>query len=523
MLKTSIRSYVLLLAGTAAMLTVLVTAPAVAQTACDGRWYRVQPGDSWSRLAARTALSVAALKAANPAAAGHPQGWLLVGQSLCLPVGAATPAAEAAPPSAFSVTVRRGDSWAVLAARYGVSVAALQAANPKAVRASQVLRPGDQISVPITTAMTAHIPCPGEMNGLPQAAAQVLTEWNGSIEVLQSYLARCGVLGEQRGSVQRMTLRAESVPEVVVAAVDADAGSPLGLVTVLGAGPLGWEPVYQSGLTADVTLLPVGDTDAPAGVPDINQDGYPDLVWSDTTCGANACFTTVHVLSYIDGNFRDWVNGSTTMASAAVRIEDVVPAGSGQELLLKGGVIGTVAAGPQRPATAVWASLGGAPYVEVQQGYAPSFCLYHHILDADVAMQSGAQDNYAAAIAAYRAAADDSRLVACWVRPNEVDELRAYALYRLAVAHAYAGDRQGADAAVEELSSRFPNDALAELARLWWLSYRTARDDVAACAVATTFAQRRPETWQRLADYGFANPGFSAEMLCPLEEQATTS
>lgn len=522
--RTGIRAGVWIVALTAALLVAQVWQPAVAQTTCDGLWYRVQPGDSWSKLAARTGLSVAALKAKNPTAAGHPQGWLLVGQSLCLPAGAAAPAVEAVAPTTFPITVRRGDSWAVLAARYGVSVAVLQAANPKAVRASQVLRPGDQISVPINAAMTAHIACPDEMSGLPAAAAQVLTEWNGSTEVLHSYLARCGLAGKERGAVQRVTLRNGPVSEVVVAAVDPDdgAGSPLGLVTVLGAEPLGWEPLYQSGLTADVALLPVGDTASPASVPDINEDGQPDLVWSDTTCGASACFTTVHVLSYVDGDFRPWINGSTTMASATVSVEDVMPAGSGQELLLKGGVIGAVAAGPQRPATAVWASLGGTPYVQVQQGYAPSFCLYHHILDADAAMRSGALDSYAAASAAYRAAADDPRLVACWTRPDEVDELRAYALYRLAMAQAYAGDRQAADATVEELSSRYPNDALAELARLWWLSYRTTRDDAAACAVAAAFAERRPETWQRLADYGFANPSFTADMLCPLEEQATT-
>lgn len=47
--------------------------------------------------------------------------------------------------------------------------------------------------------------------------------------------------------------------------------------------------------------------------------------------------------------FRSWINGNTTMASAAVSLEDVMPQGSGQELVLQGGVIGTVAAGPGAP------------------------------------------------------------------------------------------------------------------------------------------------------------------------------
>ena len=506
-------------AALAAVVVALLSAgqQTVAQSACDGRWYRIQQGDSWSKLAQRTGLSVATLKAANPVAAGHPQGWLIVGQALCLPQGAAaalaSPAAQAIPAS-FPVTVRRGDSWAVLAGRYSVNMAALQAANPQALRASQVLRPGDRILIPITAAMTERFPCTSDLAGVARVAAQVLTEWNGSVEVLESYLTRCGVLAADRGDVQPASLRGGSTPEVVIALVDPQAGdgSPLGIMAVLGVGPLGWEVIHQSGLTADVDLLALAD---------VNGDGHGDIVWSDTTCGARACFTTVHVSSYVDGDFRSWVNGSTTLASAAVRLEDVMPQGSGQELIMDGGVIGAVAAGPQRSMTSVWASLGGGPYVLVQQSNAPSFCLYHHILDAGAAMQSGSYDDYAAAIAAYRGAADDPRLVACWTRPDEVNELRAYALYRLATAYALAGDREAAQAVIEELGSRYPADSLAELARLWWTAYRGTRDEAAACAIVTTFANRRPESWQRLADYGFANPGFSPESLCPLQEATT--
>lgn len=512
MIWTSLRAASILMAALALAVLALAApaGPATAQGACDGRWYRVQQGDSWSKLSQRTGLTVAALKAANPAPASHPQGWLIVGQTLCLPQGAAAAPTEVAQPAgsvSFPVTVRRGDSWAVLAGRYGISVAALQTANPRAVRAGQVLRPGDRILVPITPAMTERYGCPQDLTGTARTAAQVLTEWNGSVEVLQSYLTRCGVLAADRGDIQRVALRGGAEQEVVLALVHPQAsdGEPLGIMAVLGVSPLGWEVLHQSGLAADVSLLAWRD---------VNDDGNPDIVWSDTTCGARVCFTTPHVTSYVDGGFRSWVNGSTTMASAAVRLEDVMPQGSGQELIMQGGVIGSVAAGPQRPVTSQWASLGGGPYVLVQQSYAPSFCLYHHILDAEAAMRSGAQDNYAGAIAAYRSAADDPRLVACWIRPNEVDELRAYALYRLAMAYAYAGDRAAADAAAEELNRRYPADSLAELARLWWVSYHTTRDEAAACAVATAFAARRPDSWQRLADYGFANPSFEAQALC---------
>lgn len=520
-----------LLAGCAlALIAVAVLAgsglagTAAQQATCTGRWYRIQQGDSWSKLAQRTGLSVAALKAANPVLAQHPQGWLLVGQQLCLPEGAAGPTAAAGlastpatgstpPPAAVEddaiwVTVRRGDSWAVLAARTGVSVAALQAANQAVLRPNQVLRPGDRLRVPITPEMTQSIACPAALEDTPLAAARVLTEFNGNRGILRSYLERCGALTADLGVVAPSPVRGGATPEVVLVATGPQAGgaSPLGLLAVLGAGELGWEVLDQTGVAADVVLL---------AAEDINADGHPDIAWTDTTCGAKACFTTVHVSSWGGDGFEDWIDGSTTMAAATVRLADTLPEGSGREIVIAGGVAGTPLAGPQRVVTDTWASPAGAPYALARQEAARSDCLYHRVQDGDAAMAAGGQDGYAAAIAAYRVAADDPRLVACWIRDQELDELRAYALYRLAVAQAYGGDADAAAKVVAELAARYPADSYARLAGLWWAAYRATRDASAACAAARTAAERYPDTWQRLADYGFANPTFTPEEVCP--------
>ena len=121
---------------------------------------------------------------------------------------------------------------------------------------------------------------------------------------------------------------------------------------MLGPSDLGWEVLYETGVAADLVLL---------AAEDINADGHPDVAWSDTTCGAKACFSTVHVVSWVDGSFKNWIDDSTTMASAAIQLADVLPEGSGQELVLSGGVVGTALAGPQRVVTNTWASLAGAP------------------------------------------------------------------------------------------------------------------------------------------------------------------
>lgn len=480
------------------------------QPACNGSLYRVKQGDSWSRLAQSTGVSVATLKAANPAAAQHPQGWLIVGQHLCMPAGVANPAAAAQPPQPpgqWIITVRRGDSWAVLAARYRVSVAALQAANPQAVRAGEVLRVGDQIRVPLTPELTEHIACPVDLTVLGPAAAQVLSEFIGSPEALRSYLQRCGAFSANWGAVRAVDLLGDETPEVVVVAAEPQeaAGGPLGKLLILRSAPLGWEVAYETGVASDIVLLEAAD---------VNEDGRADVVWTDTTCGANACFTTAHIVSNIDSGFVNWIEDGTTMASANVSLQDVTPEGSGEELVLTGGVIGTVQAGPQRAMTTTWASLAGAPYMLQTIRRAPSWCLYHAIEDANRTLD---EKRYEDAATAYRAAADDPRLVACWQRPNEVDELRAFALYRLAVASAYDDDQADMEQAIADLDSRYPDDPLRDLAHIWWIVFRATGDRSAACATAQTFAERHPETWERLADFGYANPQLTAETICPAE------
>ncbi len=302
--------------------TVQAAAPAPhadRQPSCQGRWYRIQQGDSWSKLSQRTGVSVAALKAANPSLAQQPQGWLLVGQQLCLPSGSLGP--TVVPTNTPSpddgdgiwVTVRRGDSWAVLAARTGVSVAALQAANAQTMRPNQVLRPGDRIRVPATPEMTRKIPCPDTLEEFPLSSAMALTEFNGIPAILRSYLERCGALTADWGAVRTASLRGGPAKEVVIVAAGPKAGaaSPLGMLSVLGSGDLGWEVLYEAGVAADVVVL---------AAEDINADGHPDVAWSDTTCGAKACFTTVHIVSWVDGSFQNWIEGSTTMASAVVQL-----------------------------------------------------------------------------------------------------------------------------------------------------------------------------------------------------------
>lgn len=143
-----------LLALTLALLAALLIGP-VAQAApaeassvqsC-GYWYTVRPGDSWSRVSAATGVSIAALQAANPNLVRPPQNWLFVGDQMWIPCGAPPPPQP--PPCGYWYTVQPGDSWSRISARTGVSVGALQAANPGLVRPpSNWLFVGDRMWIP---------------------------------------------------------------------------------------------------------------------------------------------------------------------------------------------------------------------------------------------------------------------------------------------------------------------------------------------------------------------------------------
>ncbi len=108
----------------------------------------VRRGDTLSHIAVRTGTTVAALRAANGLDA---RGFIREGQRLTVPGGRAAPtAAPAAPAAATSggtstYTVRQGDTLSHIAARHGVSLTQLRAANPGV---SDRLQIGQRVTVP---------------------------------------------------------------------------------------------------------------------------------------------------------------------------------------------------------------------------------------------------------------------------------------------------------------------------------------------------------------------------------------
>ncbi len=245
---------------------------------------------------------------------------------------------------------------------------------------------------------------------------------------------------------------------------------------------------------------------------DLNLDGKPDLAYFDMSCGAHTCFETLFVESWDGKAYQDWIAGEPTIAEASYTIEDVTAEGQGNEIVVHGGVIGSVGAGPQRAWTETYVSQKGAPYALLSQVYDPSTCLYHKIVDANRAFDAWALDGFDPAIEAYKAAVADPSATACGTIKDEVATLRDFARFRLIVAEVAAGR------ATESLSlqNQIANPVLKGAAGAFLKSYAANTSVIQACRDTTKYAQANTGAWQFLVDWGYANPSFTASDLCPL-------
>jgi LysM repeat protein len=123
----------------AAIVFLLLSVVGLSPAYAEGGRYTVRPGDTLTGIAARYGVTVSQLAAANGLSRN---AWVYVGQRLILPGQTTAPPAS----STGTYVVRRGDTLTGIAARHGVSLSRLASANGLSVNAWVYI--GQRLSIP---------------------------------------------------------------------------------------------------------------------------------------------------------------------------------------------------------------------------------------------------------------------------------------------------------------------------------------------------------------------------------------
>jgi hypothetical protein len=195
--------------------------------------------------------------------------------------------------------------------------------------------------------------------------------------------------------------------------------------------------------------------------------------------------------------------------------------GSGQQLVLVGGVSGTPDGGLAVPHTEIWQSIDQAPFQRISWRYDRTVeghsCLGLRLVEADVALQASGSIGYEPATELYSNSIDPS-LEACSLYGMAADEelklLQGLASFRLIQTLALSGDFVAAGATLQSLRQGQPDSDYAAAAEAWFNSYESAGDAAAACAEVLGIFEENEALWQITDNYGYNHPALAAEQVC---------
>ncbi len=291
---------------------------------------------------------------------------------------------------------------------------------------------------------------------------------------------------------------------------EAYSGLLLSNLVVFDLADGGYRVAFESasGENPHLDLFPVGIIT----VEDVNGDAAGDLVYTVITCGAHTCTWTVHAVTGDGLAYRRLTpEEGIAMTTADVLVEDRDSDGI-KEIILHGGTISSVGAGPQRTRTEVY-GWNGTIYELIETTLSDSDLLYFHIRDADLLFGEG---EYGEALSAYRRALSDESLVESMYYENERAELSAYALFRSAVALLVGGGSEGeALAELDRATSEFSEAINASLAEMFREGYDASADLSAGCLAVRDHVAANVDRFREVWEYGYANPAFDPDALCP--------
>jgi hypothetical protein len=251
---------------------------------------------------------------------------------------------------------------------------------------------------------------------------------------------------------------------------------------------------------------------------DLNQDGRQDLLIARRRCGAHTCSAQVQFLVKAEGGLANRLEGTTDdLPSPQVQVHQQGEAPAAIEITATG--INSVGAGPFRPFSRIWSwDETAGVYRPTEERQSQTDFRIHKLHDADEAAKQG---NYEEARSNYQRVIEDETL-GDWVQPEQERELlAAYARFRLVTLAIQAGDAAEAESQLTTMQAVIDADSLGEpfleMAEIFYQIFQQTSDYQQACQSAQAFAAaHRTEILDPLY-FGYANPTYTAEDLCPLE------
>ena len=257
-------------------------------------------------------------------------------------------------------------------------------------------------------------------------------------------------------------------------------------------------------------------------VVNLNKSRYPQVVFSEQHCSGLSCTTAVRVLSWYGNKWYDLTPVVPEMENVErVGFENRDNDGS-LVLVISGGVTKAADAGPQRRRTEIYRYDAASTSFRLSETtFEASDYLYFRILDGNEAL---ARQHYDDAIAYYIDAVYNDKLK-LWaqvqggsfdVQEGERAGLVAFGRFRLGIAYLLKGERQKASDIFNVALNRDGDY------KLWTQAFIAPYQDHSAtatvaegCASTLKLSQQHPELIQPLNKFGYANPLFKPEDICP--------
>ena len=342
----------------------------------------------------------------------------------------------------------------------------------------------------------------------------------GSIDELAEHAEELGMLGttSESGGFLTPDLNGDDIPEAAIALVDWKEPFMPGRVYVAMCEAGDYQLKYAS---ADEEFLQtVGLQDAF----DLTGDGLDDLLIIRSGCGAHTCFDWVEVVAWHDGELKNRMDGSY-FDLPTTSIDLIENQGDGTyQIVIGGNAVASVGAGPyhRRSATWIWdhdANQFRAGELEFQS----SNWRVHFVHEGDRRFDAG---DYSLALEQYNRAIHDDTLEdwpsAEWNPEYAVQrpmELASYARFRQMLASIKLGNLRSARGYYEELIENHPSgdygDGFTVMGLVFWDEFTGSQDFDLACLAAQFEAPVSPTGDFAPLDYGYSNPTYTPEMMCP--------